>query len=274
MAAGGEDGAARAPTRAITRFLVPLDGTAGAAAALGPALRAARVLRVPLELLTVHDRVNRTWAEDVDAIAAGLDYDRVEVSMVGSGWPGDVIVDAVAEQPGTVVCMATHNRDRFSRLVAGSVTEHVLRQAAAPVLMIGPGYLRDEGGGAGGRALVCLDGGSRDTATLALGRGWARQLGLEVELVHVASPGGAAVAETRLSGAARRLEADGLAVRTTVLTGADPAGDITGLLHRRPGALAVLASRARVGIPKLVLGSVSSRILAASPRPLLLTRSS
>lgn len=128
MAAGGEDGTARAPARSITRFLVPLDGTAGAAAALGPALRAARVLRVPLELLTVRDRVNRAWAEDVDAVAAGLDYDRVEVSMVGSGWPGDVIVDAVAEQPGTVVCMATHDRDRFSRLVAGSVTGHVLRQ--------------------------------------------------------------------------------------------------------------------------------------------------
>ncbi|QUX31856.1 universal stress protein [Nocardiopsis akebiae] len=274
MAAGGEDGTARAPARAITRFLVPLDGTAGAAAALGPALRAARVLRVPLELLTVRDRVNRAWVEDVDAVAAGLDYDRVEVSMVGSGWPGDVIVDAVAEQTGTVVCMATHDRDRFSRLMAGSVTGHVLRQAAAPVLMIGPGYLCDGGGGAGGRALVCLDGGSRDADTLALGRGWARQLGLEVELVHVASPGGAAVAGARLSGAARRLEADGLAVRTTVLTGTDPAGGITGLLHRRPGALAVLASRARVGIPKLVLGSVSSRILAASPRPVLLTRSS
>jgi nucleotide-binding universal stress UspA family protein len=272
MAVSGEDGAARLPTRAITRFLVPLDGTAGAAAAVGPALRAARVLRVPLELLTVHDRVNGTWAEDVDGIAAGLDYDRVEVSMVGTGWPGDVIVDAVAEQPGTVVCMATHNRDRFSRLVAGSVTEHVLRRAAAPVLMIGPGYRRDGGGGAGDRALVCLDGGCRDTATLALGQGWARQLGLEVELVHVASPGGAAVAEERLSRAARRLEAEGLAVRTTVLTGADPADDIAGLLHRRPGALAVLTSRARVGIPRLVLGSVSSRLLASSPRPLLLSR--
>ncbi|WP_017572507.1 universal stress protein [Nocardiopsis halotolerans] len=274
MATGGDHGAARALTCAVTRFLVPLDGTAEALVAVGPALRLARALRVPLELLTVHDRVNGRWAEDVDEIAAGLRYGRVEVSMVGSGWPGDVIVDAVAEQPGTVVCMATHNRDRFSRLVAGSVTGHVLRQAAAPVLMIGPGYRRDGGTGPGGSAVVCLDGGSRDATSIALGESWVRQLGLEMELVHVASPGGSAVAGARLSRIAGRLGAEGLAVRTTVLTGTDPASDVTELLHQRPDALAVLASHARVGIPRLVLGSVSSRILESSPRPLLLTRSS
>lgn len=59
--------------------------------------------------------------------AAGLPYEHVEVAMVGAGWAGDVILEAVAEHPGTVVCTATHSRDRFSRLVEGSVTGHVRR---------------------------------------------------------------------------------------------------------------------------------------------------
>lgn len=273
MVTGGERDGARGATRAVTRFLVPLNGTAEAALAIGPALRVARLLRAPLELLTVHNPVNGAWARDVDEIAAGLGYERVEVSVVGSGWPGDVIVEAAAEQPGTVVCMATHNRDRLSRLVTGSVTGHVLRQADAPVLMVGPEYRRGDDGAASDRVLVCLDGGPLDGASLDLGESWARRLGLRLELVHAAPPGGTAAAGAWMARMAQRLESGGLRARVTVLSGEDPARCVTGLLHERPGALAVLASHARVGLSRLVLGSVSSRILESSPSPLLLTRS-
>ncbi|WP_017582632.1 universal stress protein [Nocardiopsis valliformis] len=257
---------------AIRRLLVPLDGSVEAASAIDPALRIARSLQVPVELMTVHEPVHGTWARDIDDTAAGLLYEHVEVAVVGAGWAGDVIVEAVAEHPGTVVCMATHSRDRFSRLVAGSVTEHVLRHAEAPVVMVGPRYLPGEAEGLYERAVVCCDGGHRDEVTLAAAESWARQLKLELELVHVLGRGADDGTAARISDAAVRLEENGLAARATVTTGADPAESLIELFAQRPGALAVLVSHARVGLPRIVLGSVSSKMLEASPIPLLLTR--
>ncbi|WP_121184764.1 universal stress protein [Nocardiopsis sp. Huas11] len=257
---------------AIRRLLVPLDGSREAASAIDPALRIARTLQVPVELMTVHDRVHGKWAQDIDDIAAGLMYERVEVAVVGAGWAGAVIVDSVAQQPGTVVCMATHNRDRFSRLVAGSVTEHVLHHVESPVVMVGPRYRPGEAEDVYERAVVCCDGGHRDEATLAVAGSWAQQLKLELELVHVRDGDADDDTATRVSDAAARLQENGLAAGATVLTGSDPAEGITGLFARRPGALAVLASHARMGLSRLVLGSVSSKMLETSPVPLLLTR--
>lgn len=268
----GRRGAAVQPTT-ITRLLVPLDGSAEAAAAIDPALRIARSLQIPLELLTVHDPVHGKWAKDIDDIADHLAYDHVEVALVGAGWAGDVISGMVTEQPGTVVCMATHNRDRFSRLVVGSVTEHVLHRAPAPVLMIGPHYQPGETDVAFQRALVCQDGTPRDASSLATAESWARQLDLELELVHVAAPGTEGPAEVPLQEAAERLREGGLTATSTILASAEPASQITEVLRQRPGALAVLNGHARVGLSKFVLGSISSKLLEHSPLPLLITRS-
>jgi nucleotide-binding universal stress UspA family protein len=254
-------------------MLVPLDGSAEAAAAIDPALRIARSLQIPLELLTVHDPVHGTWAKDIDGIADRLVYEHVEVALVGAGWAGDVIVSTVTEQPGTAVCMATHNRDRFSRLVAGSVTEHVLHQVSAPVLMIGPHYQPSETDAHFQRALVCQDGTPRDASSLAMAESWARQLKLELELVHVAAPGEKDRAEARLHEATERLREEGLTATATIETSTEPADRITEVLAQRPGALAILNGHARVGLSKFVLGSVSSTLLERSPIPLVITRS-
>ncbi|MBB5495700.1 universal stress protein [Nocardiopsis metallicus] len=256
---------------AIERLLVPLDGSREAASALEPALRIARTLQVPMELLTVYDQVNGRWCQNIDDIAADLPYEHLGVSVVGSGWAGDVIVNTVAEEPGTVVCMSTHNRDRFSRLVAGSVTEHVLHRVSEPVLMVGPCYRPDETGVLFERAVVCQDGGPRDAVSLVVAENWAHQLKLELELVHACLPP-TARSEASLSAAAKRLEERGLAARDVVVDGEDPAQSLIELFEQRPGAMAVLTSRARVGLPKFVLGSVSSKVLEYSPIPLLIIR--
>lgn len=268
----GGRGAAVQPTT-ITRLLVPLDGSAEAAAAIDPALRIARSLQIPLELLTVHDPIHGKWAKDIDDIADRLAYDHVEVVLVGAGWAGDVISNTVSEQPGTVVCMATHNRDRFSRLVVGSVTEHVLHHVPAPVVMIGPHYQPGETDGGFQRALICQDGTPRDASSLATAESWARQLNLELELVHVAAPSEGTHVEPRLHDAAEHLRKGGLTTTTTILTSSEPATRITEILTQRPGALAILNGHARVGLTKFGLGSISSKLLEHSPIPLLITRS-
>ncbi|MFD0772397.1 universal stress protein [Streptomonospora algeriensis] len=257
----------------VTRLVVPLDGSREAESAIDPTLRIARTLQVPVELMTVHDPVRGKWERNVDETAAALAYDHVEVTVVGSGWAGDVIVDTIAEQAGTVACMATHNRDRFSRLVAGSVTEHVLHTAPGPVLMVGPGYRPDHSPDAYRRALVCLDHGARDESGIALAQNWAEQLKLELELVYVATAEeDTRASEKRTARLAEHIADGGTPVGYTQLVGSDPAEEIAELLGQRPGSIAVLANRGRVGIARSILGSVSSRLLETSPAPLVLTR--
>nr|WP_274518836.1 universal stress protein [Streptomonospora alba] len=257
----------------MTRLVVPLDGSREAESAVDPALRIARTLQVPVELLTVHDPVRGRWARNVDETAAASAYDHVEVTVVGSGWAGDVIVDMIAEQAGTVVCMATHNRDRFSRLVAGSVTEYVLHTAPGPVLMVGPSYRSDHSTDSFRRAMVCLDHGARDDTGIALAQSWADQLKLELELVHVASTeDDVEASEERTARIADRMADGGASVGHTQLRGSAPAEEVAKLLSRHPGSIAVLANRGRVGIARSILGSVSSRLLETSPAPLVLTR--
>jgi len=57
---------------------------------------------------------------------------------VRSGLPDLAIVREAAELGADIIVMATHGRVGFNHLVFGSVAEHVIREAACPVLIIRP----------------------------------------------------------------------------------------------------------------------------------------
>ncbi|WP_239372695.1 universal stress protein [Frankia sp. Cj5] len=259
-----------------TRVLVPLDGSPAAARALDPAVLIARQLDCPLELVTVYDPVRGEWARDLDAVAETVDYDRVEVALVGSGWPGDVIVEMAADQPGTLVCMAAQHQDHVDRLILGSVSTHVIRRGNHPLLLVGPGYQPALAPPRYRRLLVCLDGSPHAAGALTAVETWARHTGMEIELVHVAAPtddpSAVDTTEQQLARTVEALAAGNLAATHTLLTGTDPAERIAHLLTSRPGAIAVTTSHGRTGLAHLLLGGVTVDLLTRSPAPLLLTR--
>jgi universal stress protein A len=51
-----------------------------------------------------------------------------------SGDPAEEIVDLAAKEHVDMIVMSTHGRTGLSRLLMGSVAEHVVRRAACPVL--------------------------------------------------------------------------------------------------------------------------------------------
>lgn len=269
----GDVGAAPDDAPAITRVVVPLDGTKEAESAVAPALWVARSLNTPIELVTVYNAVRHTWAQQIDDVADRLNYENVEVVCVGSGWPGDVVVETVTEQPGTLLCMATHNRDQFSRLVLGSVTEHVIRTLHSPIMLIGPQF-RPTGTPAHYRhILVCLTADGTDQTSLDIARTWARQLSLEIQLAHVISPShrSSHQIEHDMTKIANSLNADGIPTTWTIQTADRPADGLKTLINERSDAIIALNSHRRVGLTRLVLGSISSELLETSPAPLLLT---
>ncbi len=53
-----------------------------------------------------------------------------------SGTTADAILTAAAEEKADLIVMGTHGRGGLSRVLLGSVAEHVLRNASCPVLTV------------------------------------------------------------------------------------------------------------------------------------------
>jgi nucleotide-binding universal stress UspA family protein len=63
----------------------------------------------------------------------------VEVSfLVWEGDPGDMIVEAAEAEHADMVVVGSHGRGAVGRFFLGSVSEHVVRHAPCPVLVVRP----------------------------------------------------------------------------------------------------------------------------------------
>jgi nucleotide-binding universal stress UspA family protein len=63
----------------------------------------------------------------------------VEVSfLVWTGDPGDIIVEAAEAEHADMVLVGSHGRGVVGRFLLGSVSEHVVRHAPCPVLVVRP----------------------------------------------------------------------------------------------------------------------------------------
>ena len=56
--------------------------------------------------------------------------------MVWTGEPGESIVAAAAAEEADLVVVGSHGRGRIGRIMMGSVSDHVARHAASPVLVV------------------------------------------------------------------------------------------------------------------------------------------
>lgn len=155
---------ATATAAEIRRLVVPLDGSQLAEAALPPATEIARrrgilvslvqaidltalltpvsaggVLTVPLAPEVYEQTVatvERGAREYLAAVAAGLQAEGVDASWtVLEGSPFFAIADAT--QPGDLIVMTSHGRGGVRRWLLGSVAEKLVREADAPVLLVG-----------------------------------------------------------------------------------------------------------------------------------------
>lgn len=58
--------------------------------------------------------------------------------LVWEGDPGDMIVSAAGAEHADMVIVGSHGRGAMGRLLLGSVSEHVVRHAPCPVLVVRP----------------------------------------------------------------------------------------------------------------------------------------
>jgi nucleotide-binding universal stress UspA family protein len=271
-----------AATLACRTVLVPLDGSPLSERALGPAGWLAD--RTGAELHVVAAGVGRDelwwyqrYVEKVAAEHPGTTAHRSDDPDVARG------VREMAEAVGpAVVCAATHGRGRAAA-VTGSTFLAFLRASPDPVLAVGP--QASVPARAGAPLVVCLDGSPASETILRTAGGWARRLGLHLTVLTVASAGvhpiGPDVATGRTAfgptdpaayteDVLRHPDLAGLSVDTDVLWDPTSAQNaILDRLARRPATLVAVASHARTGLARLVLGSVAGAIVHGSPVPVL-----
>jgi nucleotide-binding universal stress UspA family protein len=170
------------PTVAPARVLVPLDGSAVAEEALGPARALAAALAAELLLVRAIDVPAADGGADVDDAAlvglSGRESTLVEtvrylegqdsvafrtaqqyledtagelraagysVSLLTAFGPPTAVISDVAQDGETAaIVMATHGRSGLARLVLGSTTDGVLRHGTQPLLVVRPTMVRGE----------------------------------------------------------------------------------------------------------------------------------
>lgn len=292
--------------------MVPLDGSSSSEQALPTALRLAGRDRAQVELVHVYEprppRAALEGAAPPDrARDAALRNDRASYLDAVAEWvrrsTGVIVTAKLLEGPVTatlaeyiasrradLVVMTTHGRGGLSRLWLGGVASALVRESAAPVLLHRPneGGSREQPAASFGRVLVPIDGSPESEEAIEHAAVVAGDVGVVYVVLHVVTPvlyltesipaaypdeDELRVEEAYLGGLAERLRERGLSVETRLLRHPQPARAILEYAEDSRADLIVLETHVRSGIERLLLSSVTDKVVRASPVPVLVHRS-
>ncbi|HEY3063581.1 MAG TPA: universal stress protein [Chloroflexota bacterium] len=278
------------------QILVPLDGTPQSAAALPLARTLAEACHGQVVLIRVApsplDRDEA--ARHLVRIARELEASGVAVTTeVCCGVDvAPQLLWAIRDRRTDLVVMATHGRSGIQRAVMGSVAESLIRDSPVPVLLVRPGGRRTTGLHT---LLVAVDGSPGGALALGSSIALARATGARIVLLEVAVPiplwvysaelGGSAYmpvdsswdddalgsAQRYVEGLARRLRQAGIEAEGRALMG-EVVPTIDAVADDIDADLIVIATHARVGAARAVLGSTADAVVRTAQRPVLLVR--
>ncbi len=283
------------------KILVPLDGSALAAAALLPASAWAQQDNAELILVGA---TSTSHVAEVGAYLATmvncLNAEGLTVrAMVPLGTPENEINEEAELGHADLIVMTTHGRTGLDALLHPSVTWRVLAQTSVPILV--NRYTDEEQAAppvrqlrfmtdATAPILVPLDGSLQGERVLPLAQQIAEEFGNPLVLVRVGEPlllaegagaqdlmpGGSVgwwmeQAETYLREKQEELTRAGLHVKVITTLGT-PARVILALAQEYQAGLIIMASRGSGWLGRLVLGSVTRSVVSQSDIPVLLVR--
>jgi nucleotide-binding universal stress UspA family protein len=211
----------------------------------------------------------------------GLDA-RTEATAAPS--PAGALFELAAREQPTIVVVGSSHRGPLGRILLGSVGQRLVEGLSCAVAVAPRGYASGAGEAHLSRLGVAVDGGPESDAALSVGVSLAEGLEAGLRLISVqelpqvtysATPG---VAVVELDGAAERhastvlkdaLEAVPASVPTDT---AQPKGDPATRLEEasRDLDLMIVGSRGYGPVSRVLLGSVSARLMRTAHCPLLL----
>lgn len=265
-------------------------------------LRAVPMPREPIPLasggmLTVDEQLDilRADAESYlrGRVEALLDTDVTVMTSVSVGNPPEVIADVADARAAGCVVIATHGRSGLTRWALGSVADRVLHLTHRPTLVVRPREVEEVDLShvpTFRRLLVPLDGSELAEHALPYARDLAHVYDADLSLFRVLTVPAygmygldtgvieSAYWETLreeagdyLARIAAELETDGVRVEHSI--GTEPvAEEILAYARDNDVDLIVMTTHAREGLSRVILGSVTDRIIRAGQVPVFVTR--
>jgi nucleotide-binding universal stress UspA family protein len=267
-------------TLEVHTILVPLDGSDFSLRAVPVGERLADRLGAGLVLFSAvpkeEDRRERVaWL----ATVAPRRREARRWVMVNAD-PAGAIHETLRQLDAAIACMASHGRNRSAALVGSVATEIVARGRDALVL-VGPMIdLEVDGKG----VVACIDETPASQALLPVAAGFADLLGEPLDVITVAEPvpppltagppkrrfGPDEDVDMYLQAAVAPLRVAGHTVEThAVYDPISPAAGVRDYVWQHPASLVAVASHARTGAKRFLLGSVAAEIVHSIISPVL-----
>ena len=201
--------------------------------------------------------------------------------------PADGILTAARNTDAELIVVGTHGRKGLARTVLGSVSERILRGSSVPVLIVTRHAKAPQRERPFSRALVAVDDSDSSIPALEFAARLASQMGTRLTLCSVVDPNGLDVTsdgnssfESGLQAAAMHLSRRATATAgiapflddEVVLKG-EPAAAIERAALKRNSDLIVVGSHGRVGLWRVLEGSVAETLARDSAIPVLVVPS-
>lgn len=238
----------------------------------------------PIPVSTMQGWLDRAAGADEEGMSPG-DVD-IEQTQIDAESPPDAILDYVDDRGIDLVVMGTHGRRGFARVRFGSVTEEVVRRAAAPVLTVradsepsSPQTVR--------RVLAPTDFSDASETALRHAKEIALTYGAEIDLLHVVDnattppiygsssfefPRQEAIEEAESALADLARDVIGIEHAVAEVASGHPVQSILDYVEENEVDLLVMATHGRTGLDRLLIGSVAERVLRTSPVPVFLVK--
>ncbi|MDD2902371.1 MAG: universal stress protein [Syntrophales bacterium] len=205
--------------------------------------------------------------EEAKAAAAGTGVALETRISRGVSVASAILQEAEEIQPDMIV-MGLHGRTGLARLLVGSVTARVIGHSPFNVLVIPKGA-----GISFGRILIASDGSPYSQAAFAVVLEVARRQESKLFAVSVATEEGEiAQAKETIKQMLAAANKTGLPLQGSVPQGVPADDGIIQAAIKNEVDLIVMGSHGRTGLKRLLMGSVTERVLGQSPCPVLVVK--
>lgn len=247
----------------IESLLVPFDGTDGARHALDQADRYADRAGLPVDLVVVGAAgLEEQDSAELRSEAKHLRSRLGETLVLTGDDVASTLLECVRDRPTAQLWMATHGRSRLGGLVLGSTAEAVIRGSHQPASLVGPHAASVPR--AGGVA-VCVHDLVPPASLVATAVWWATHLSCSVRVVAATSRSSAAIVERVV----QSLEGAGISPEAVSLDGEDVAHSFVDYAEQEGVDLIAMATHARTGIRRALIGTVSMSVVHHARSPVL-----
>jgi nucleotide-binding universal stress UspA family protein len=201
--------------------------------------------------------------------------------VVHQGNAPSCILSFAEKQQMEVIVMGTHGRRGFDRVVLGSTTDRVMRQATCPVLVVSSASHKDANTSPDrrhrlSRILYCTDFSNDSKRALAYATSLTAEYGAELTLLHVAEKASdLATAEAIIARHSQELdrlisdtERKSLNVRSMIRLG-KPYEEIVRHATEMRASLIIMSARGGDAVDRAVFGSTTYRVIQFGPSPVL-----